>query len=97
MSNVASIIQSLGSECFDKGKEWLGVTTPHFFADGRPSTYYIRTSEDRVWIRDVGLNVRMFADNLPMPEKAKEIIRRQINQTSDSIVLTELNCRLRLR
>lgn len=92
MSNVASIIQSLGSECFDKGKEWLGVTTPHFFADGRPSTYYIRTSEDRVWIRDVGLNVRMFADNLPMPEKAKEIIRRQINQTSDSIVFngTEL-------
>ncbi|PZM04667.1 hypothetical protein DOL92_04610 [Acinetobacter nosocomialis] len=92
MSNVASIIQSLGSECFDKDKEWLGVTTPHFYADGRPSTYYIKTSKDRVWIRDVGLNMRMFADNLPMPDKAKEIIKRQINQTSDSILFngTEL-------
>lgn len=88
MNNIADIIQSLGSQCFDKNKDWLGVTTPHFFADGRPSTYYIKTSDEKVWIRDVGLNARIFADNLPNPDKAKEIIRRQINQTSQKIIFS---------
>lgn len=85
MNSITDIILSQGAQCFDYDKEWLGVTTPHFFSNGRPSTYYIRTNNGRVWIRDVGLNFRIFADNLPNPEKARDILKRQINQVSDMI------------
>lgn len=78
MKQLQDIITHQGSGVFATDKEWMGITTPHLFASGRPAVYYAKASEDRLRLSDSGINFHLFSECLPDPSRAKKAFRHQV-------------------
>lgn len=85
MNNLDLLIRTQGAEIFTGDDNWTGVCTPHLFCGGRPAVYYIRQNGRKVEINDHALNLRLFEQSLPDPDKAIKTMSRLICLASDAV------------
>ncbi|GEM_PF-3313493 len=64
----------------------ISITTPHTFISGDPVHFYMKNDHKRVVFDDYGMNVHSLALSLPMPDKAKRIIKQKLNEFDNQII-----------